>query len=135
MNRTAGAVSIFTGIGFGVPAVVGTGYFIKNGQTWEFLGFPTYGDGPFEEFGVDTSVALLFAFVIVCISEIVLGVLLWRDARHVRVYSCALLPVELIFWIGFALPFGLLLGFGRVASHRLLFPRSSPDARSRQQLN
>ena len=36
-------------------------YFAATGEVWTFLGFPTYGGGPFERWGVSTSVALLGA--------------------------------------------------------------------------
>ncbi len=39
--------------------------------------------------------------------------MVWRGRG--RILSLALLPVELVFWIGFALPFGPGLGLGRVA--------------------
>ena len=83
---------------------------------WTFLGFPTYGNGPFEGWGFPTSTALLVGFVAVCIAEVV--VLLWRDATTALWLALALLPVELACWIGFGLPFGPLLGLARTAGGR-----------------
>jgi hypothetical protein len=60
-------------------------------------------------------VPLQTAFVAVCAAEVVDGYLLWRGRPAGRVLSLALLPVELVFWVGFALPFGFPLGAGRVA--------------------
>ncbi len=74
------------------------------------MGFPTYGNGPFERIGVTTSTALLFGFLAVCVAEVALAVMLWTDAPHAAALSYVLLPFELIFWIGFALPIGPLLG-------------------------
>ncbi|CAA9374704.1 MAG: hypothetical protein AVDCRST_MAG75-416 [uncultured Propionibacteriaceae bacterium] len=71
---------------------------------WTFLGFPTYGNGPFERWGFPTSVAMLLGFVAVCAVEVVVGVLLWRDAATAPRLALALLPVKLAFWIEFALP-------------------------------
>lgn len=66
--------------------------------------------------GFPTSVALLLGFVAVCAAEVVLGVLLWRDATTAPWLALALLPpVELVFWVGFALPFGPMLGLARTA--------------------
>jgi hypothetical protein len=48
-------------------------------------------------------------------AEVVLGVLLWRDDAAAPWLALALLPVELVLWIGFALPFGPLLGLARTA--------------------
>ncbi len=57
----------------------------------------------------------MLGFVAVCAAEVVLGVLLWVDAPHAALLSYLLLPFELAYWIGFALPFGPLLGIARVA--------------------
>ena len=61
--RVAGGLSVALGLGFGLPAVYGTWYFARHGEVWTFLGFPTYGKGPFQQRGIDTSVALLVTFV------------------------------------------------------------------------
>jgi hypothetical protein len=103
------------GLGFGLPGAYGAWYYSRHGEVWTFLGFPTYGDGPFERWGLTTSVALLLGFVAVCAAEVVVGVLLWRDTMLAPWLALALLPVELVFWIGFALPFGPLLGLARTA--------------------
>lgn len=106
--RVAAVSALVVGLGFGLPGVYGTWYFADRGAVWYFLGFPSYGDGPFADVGVPTSVPLLVAFVLVCAAEVVLGVLLWRRAGD-RL-ALWLLPVELAFWLGFALPFGYLAG-------------------------
>ena len=90
-------------------------FYARQGEVWTFLGFPTYGNGPFERWGFPTSTALLVGFVAVCAAEVVVGVLLWRDAMIAPWLALALLPVELVFWIGFVLPFGPLLGLARSA--------------------
>ncbi|NGZ99550.1 hypothetical protein G5V59_01760 [Nocardioides sp. W3-2-3] len=41
--------------------------------------------------------------------------LLWREAMIAPWLALDLLPVELAFWIGFALPFGPRLGLARTA--------------------
>jgi hypothetical protein len=68
------------------------------------MGFPAYGRGPFERFGVPTTVPLLSAFLIVCILEAVAGVLLWGGYLSGGILALALLPVAGLFWWGFALP-------------------------------
>jgi hypothetical protein len=115
VNRAAGVCSLVLGLGFGLPGVYGAWYYARQGQVWTFLGFPTYGDGPFERWGFPTNVALLLGFVAVCAAEVVVGVLLWGGSTIAPWLALALLPVELLFWIGFALPFGLLLGLARTA--------------------
>jgi hypothetical protein len=84
-------------------------------------GFPTYGDGPFEAIGVPTTTALLTGFTAVCVAELVIGVLLWKQRRAGLWLPLALLPFEAGYWLGFALPVGPLLGAARtvavVAAH------------------
>lgn len=115
MTRAAAVCSIVVGLGFGLPGAYGAWYYARHGEVWTFLGFPTYGDGPFERWGLPTSVALLLGFVAVCAAAVMVGVLLWRDAMIAPWLALALLPIELVFWIGFALPFGPLLGLARSA--------------------
>jgi hypothetical protein len=107
------------GQGFGVPAYGARCYSLHE-KVWTFLGFPTYVDGHFERWGLPTSVVPLLGFVIVCAAEVVVGVLLWRDATTAPWWALALLPVELLLWIGLALPLGPLLGLARTARWALL---------------
>lgn len=109
-TRAAALCSFVLGLGFGLPGLYGARHLARHGEVWTFLGFPTYGGGPFEGWGVPTSVRLLLVFVAVCAAEVVVGVLLWRDQTAGLWLALALLPVEAVFWIGFALPFGPLLG-------------------------
>ena len=102
MTKAAAVCSLVLGLGFGLPGAYGAWYFARLGEVWTFLGFPTYGDGPFERWGVPTSVPLLVGFVLVCTAEVAVGVLLWRDADATLWLALALLPVELAFWVGFA---------------------------------
>ena len=114
MTRAAGMLALLLGLGFGIPAVIGTRYFAQQHEIWRLFGFPAYGEGPFERAGIPTTVPLLAGFVVVCTAEVGLGALLvvgWRPALSA---SLALMPFELIYWTGFALPFGFLLGAARV---------------------
>jgi hypothetical protein len=51
----------------------------------------------------------------VCVAEVALGAMLWAGAPHASIVSHALLPFEFVFWIGFALPLGPVLGAARTA--------------------
>jgi hypothetical protein len=53
-------------------------------------------------------------FLFVCVAEVVLAVLIWSGAPMAATLSWLLLPFELVFWVGFALPFGPVLGLVRV---------------------
>jgi hypothetical protein len=63
--------------------------------------------------GISSTVPLILAFVAVCAAEAVVGVLLWTGAPHAGAVSLVLLPFELVFWIGFALPLGPPVGIAR----------------------
>ncbi|HSV39036.1 MAG TPA: hypothetical protein VLI04_09770 [Nocardioidaceae bacterium] len=113
MRQTAGSLSLFLGLGFGIPGVLGLRHFAHTGEVWTFMGFPTYGGGPFERMGLPTSTPLLLGFIAVCAAEVAVGVMLWVDAPYAATLSYVLLPFEFLFWIGFALPFGPILGVAR----------------------
>lgn len=113
MKQAAGSVSLFLGLGFGLPGIFAIRHFAQTGEVWTFMGFPTYGNGPFERVGVHTSTALLVGFLSLCIAEIAVGALLWADTPYAPAMSHGMLPFELAFWIGFALPLGLPLGIAR----------------------
>ena len=113
MVTAAALCSLVLGLGFGLPAIVGARHFAQTGEVWMFLGFPTYGGGPFERLGLPTSVPLLIGFALVCLAEVAVGVMLLLDVPHAATISYVLLPFEFAFWIGFALPLGPPLGIAR----------------------
>lgn len=114
MRAAAGVVTALLGLGFGVPCLIGLVHLARTGQVWTFLGFPTYGGGPFERMGLESSVPLLGAYLAVCAAEVVVAALIVLDSPAASTASWTLLPFELVFWIGFALPFGPPLGIARV---------------------
>ncbi len=113
MLRTAAVLCWLLAAGFGLPDIPAIAHVARGDGVWYFMGFPTYGHGPFEQIGLPTTVPLLVAFLLVAVAEVVAGVLLWNGRRAGSVLANVLLPVELVFWIGFALPFGPILGLLR----------------------
>jgi hypothetical protein len=111
--HAAAVTSWVLGLGFGVPGVLGIRHLAATGEVWTLWGFPTYGGGPFERIGITTTVPLMAAFVVVCLAELVTGTMLWTGAPGAVPASWVLVPFELVFWIGFALPFGPVLGVAR----------------------
>jgi hypothetical protein len=111
--KLAALLSIFVGLGFGLPCAYGIWYLSRRGEVWTFLGFPTYGEGPFEAISIQTTVLLLAAFLVVCGLEVVTGWLLWHGLHAGAVLAVALLPLELAFWLRYALPLGPPLGLAR----------------------
>ena len=110
----AAAAAGVAGLGFGLPCLAGLRHLATTGEVWQFLGFPTYGEGPFECVGIHTTVPLLGAFLAVCTAEVGLAIAIMRRATWAPKASRALLPFELAFWIGFSLPFGYVFGLARL---------------------
>jgi hypothetical protein len=106
MMKVASICLWFSGLGFGIPGIYGIWYFLKTGNIATFMGFPTYGNGPFERIGIYTTVPLLVGFLLVCSLECICGWGLWHCEKGSAVLSLAIIPLELFFYIGFALPFG-----------------------------
>lgn len=113
MTRAAAILAWVSGFGFGLPGAFGLRWFIQHREVWMFMGFPTYGHGPFERWGISTNVPLLVGFIAVCAAELAVGVMLWSNAPIGLWLSLALVPFEVAYWIGFALPFGPILGLIR----------------------
>jgi hypothetical protein len=109
MMRAAAVLAWFAGLGFGLPCGYAIWYIADRGHVWTFLGFPTYGGGPFEDIGIRTTVPLLVLFLLVCVAELIAGWWLWHCRRAGAVLALALLPPEL------DLPAGPVLGLARTA--------------------
>ena len=107
--RVAAVALVVDGLGFGVFVPLPIASLARGGDIPSVLGFPTYGGGPLEVY-VPTSVPLLVGFGVVCLLQVVAGVLVWR--RRPAGATLALVSVALgaIFWWGFALPVGPVLG-------------------------
>jgi hypothetical protein len=102
--RFVGANVIVSGLGFGVftiPAIVS----VSQGHgILDTFGNPTYGDGPFEQAGIQTTVPLLAAFLAACVVQVIGGVLLLRP-RPLGIAVClAGMLFSAPFWWGFDLP-------------------------------
>ncbi|HJR86013.1 MAG TPA: hypothetical protein VJ930_00010 [Acidimicrobiia bacterium] len=113
--RTAAILHWFLGLGFGIPGVFGIRHLAAGRGILYFMGFPTYGKGPFERVGIQTTVPLLSAFVLLCLLECVAGWLLWSGARSGAILSFALLALGAAFWWGFALPIPPILAVAATA--------------------
>jgi len=91
-------------LGFGIPAALGIRNLAAGRGLLYFMGFPAYGRGPFERIGIQTTVPLLSAFLVICTLECVAGWLLWRGDTAGAILSLVVLACAAVFWWGFALP-------------------------------
>jgi hypothetical protein len=101
---------------YGLPAVPVSIYLIENGRLPTLWGlFDMYG-GPWASSPVDKSfVALLLAFLASTLVAAWSAWLLWQKRRIGAVIHLAVLPIEAVFWFGFALPIPWVIGAVRVA--------------------
>ena len=104
--RIAAVLLWLNGVGFGVFTLPAMLNLLRGQEVPIVMGFKAYGGGPFERHGLNTTVWLLAAFLLVCVVECAAGWLLWGGHRSGAVLALAVLPFAGIFWWGFALPFG-----------------------------
>ncbi len=102
--------------GFGLPAIPVAAYLLREGHLPWFAGmFPMYG-GPWSDRMTPTEFAGT-TVVFTAVTLVVAGgaVRLWGGHRDGAVLVLATLPVEAVFWYGYALPIPPLLAVLRVA--------------------
>ena len=102
--------------GFGGPTPFVATHLLRTGSLPIFFGlFPAYGGGLFQRLPPDAFAICLGLFAAVCAIDAYAAVLLWNAERTGALLTLALLPIELVFWIGFALPIPPLFAVARVA--------------------
>jgi len=122
MLKIASIAAWIGGLGFGIPGLIGIWSLINGKGIAYVMGFPTYGQGPFEKIGVHTTIPLMLGFLLTCVLECIAGWMLWQSDKGGAMLSIIIIPIEIFFYIGFALPFGpamlllrivfLVLGWG-----------------------
>jgi hypothetical protein len=78
------------------------------------LPFPAYGGGFFERWSPEVFAALLGLVAALSALELFAGYLLWQGERLGAVITIALLPIEVVFWAGFAVPIPPLIALARI---------------------
>jgi hypothetical protein len=112
--RIAAVLTWFYAAGFGISAIPVAVYLVQRGTLPTFFGlFEMYG-GPWSSRSSQwTFVWLLIAFLVVSLAVAGAAWLVWKGSRVGGVLALVLLPVEAVFWIGFALPIPWVLGAAR----------------------
>jgi len=113
--RVAAVLLWLNGVGFGVFTLPAIRNLLLDRELAVVMGFKAYGGGPFERHGLPTTVWLLAAFLLVCVTECVAGWLLWGGHRSGAALALALVPFAGVFWWGFALPFGPVFAVPEIA--------------------
>jgi hypothetical protein len=100
---------------FGIPAIPISVYVLRRGTLpWFFDFFPMYGGPWWNRFGAETFVGLLFAFLVVALAVSWAAWRVWRGSRAGALLGLCLMPVEAVFWYGFALPVPVVLAAARL---------------------
>ena len=122
-SRTAALVTWTYAAMFGVPAVPVAIFLADKGRLPSLWGLFYMYAGPWSSrFTDDRVVALLLAYFGLVLVTALSGWLLWKVRKVGAALNLALLPVEAVFWFGFALPVPWLFGIARVALVALALP-------------
>jgi hypothetical protein len=118
-TRPAAVVTWVYAAGFGVPAVPVAVFVSRNGRLPSFLGLFDMYAGPWSQslIGTDNDAFISLLIVFLVLNVLVAGAawLLWRGSTTGAVLGLVSIPVEAVFWFGFALPIPWILAAVRVA--------------------
>ena len=121
--RTAASVTWTYAAMFGVPAAPVAIFLAENGRLPSLWGMFDMYAGPWSaRMAQDRVVALLLAYAALVLVVVWSGWLLWQVRKAGAVLNLGMLPLEAIFWIGFALPVPWLFGIARVVLVALAWP-------------
>ena len=101
--------------GFGIPAPFVASHFLRERTLPSFMGlFPMYGGGLFDRSSPEVFAAILGLFTALCALEAYAGWLLWNGETVGALMTIALVPIEVVFWAGFAVPIPPLIAVARL---------------------
>ena len=104
--RWAALAFILPALAFGIPTPLVIDHVRRTSDLpWTPFGFQSHAGPFFDRLGPAGFNNLAWAFVVVCLLELVAGALLWRGRRRGAWLGAALTPVTLVFTLGFAFPF------------------------------
>ena len=108
------SVIVFIDAFMWIIGVVPTLYYaFTQGHLPTFGGMKLLG-GPFEKLGLEALIVAGIGYIIVCALNILAAYWLWNSKMDGAVLELILLGLSVIFWYGFALPLGPLLGIIQV---------------------
>ena len=115
-DRVAAGMTLAYAAGFGLSTIPVAVHLRNTGRLPSFFGlFDMYGGPWFDTLPPEEFTGRLLAFLGVTAAAGATGVVLLRRPRAGGAANLALLPVEAVFWQGFALPIPWALGAARVA--------------------
>jgi hypothetical protein len=110
---TASVLFYFDALAWGVGVVPTLYYAFTYRALPTVCGIRLMG-GPFESLGIDTLAVAGIVFVVVSAFKVLAAYWLWNCRRDGAVLGLVLTWPSAIFWYGFALPLGPLLGIAEV---------------------
>ena len=108
------AIVVFIDAFMWLIGVFPTLYYAFNNHFLPTLGGIRLLGGPFEKLGLDTLIVLGVCYVIVSALKILAGYWLWGTRMYGAVLELILLGLSALFWYGFALPLGPILGGAQI---------------------
>lgn len=115
--QASAALMWFIAISFGGPSAFVATHLLREGKLPHLFGlpFPAYSGGFFERWSPEVFAVLLGLFAALSALELFAGYLLWHGEPLGAVITIALVPIEVLFWAGFALPAPPVFGLVRIA--------------------
>ena len=107
---TALSVIVYIDAFMWLVGVIPTLYYALTHRTLPTLGGIRLLSGPFEKLGLDPLIVAGIGFIIVSALKILAAYWLWGARMDGAVLELILLGLSAIFWYGFALPLGPVLG-------------------------
>jgi hypothetical protein len=101
---------------YGLPSIpIGIFVLRERRLPWLWDLFPMMGGPWWDSMSIPEFVASLGAFLAVNLVVAAGGILLWHGRRTGAVLALAPLPLEVLFWLGYALPIPPLIALLRIA--------------------
>ncbi len=114
--RAAAVVTWAYAAGFGVPTVPVAVFLLQRGRLPSFFGLFDMNAGPWSNRLDDGPfAAVLISFLPVTAAAAWAARQVGRGSRRGAIVSLALMPIEAVYWLGFALPIPWVIGAARVA--------------------
>jgi hypothetical protein len=114
--QASSVLMLLVAAGFGIPAPFVASFYLRERTPPSFMGlFPMYGGGPLDRFSPEVFAVFLGVFTALCALEAYTGWLLWNGEPVGARMTLVLLPIEIAFWAGFALPIPPLIAVARIA--------------------
>lgn len=114
--RVAAIVTCAYAAGFGASSLPVAAYLKRTGKLPSFFGVFDMFAGPwFDRLSEERFLRLLLLFPAVTVVAAASGWDLWKGRRRGGVLNLGMLPIEAVFWKGFALPIPVAVGLLRGA--------------------